>query len=46
MLAIADNLRHFEHMLLGRVFHVCTDHRPLITYFSKLHELTAREVHW
>ena len=46
MLPIADSLRHFKHMLLGRAFHVCTDHRPLITYFSKSRELTAREARW
>ena len=46
MLAIVDSLRHFKHMLLGRDFCVCTDHRPLIMYFSKLRELTAREARW
>ena len=46
MLAIADSLHRFKHMLLGRVFCVCTVHRPLIMYFSKLRELTAREARW
>ena len=46
MLAIEDSLRHFKHMLLGHAFWVCTDHRPLIMYFSKSRELTAHEAHW
>ena len=46
MLAIADNLQHFKHMLVGCAFCVCTNHRPLIMYFSKSHDLTVREVRW
>ena len=29
MLALFLSIRHFCHMLTGRVFHVFTDHRPL-----------------
>ena len=46
MLAIVDCLCHFKHMLLGRSFRVCTDHKPLITYFSKARELSSREARW
>ena len=46
MLGLIDLLRHFKHMLLGREFVVLTDHKPLITFFSKTRQLTGREAHW
>ena len=36
ILAVVDYLRYFKHVLLGHNFVVYTDHKPLITYFSKL----------
>ena len=46
MLAIVDTLRHFCHMLMGREFKVCTDHKPLFNYFGKTQELTPRKARW
>ena len=46
MIAIVDCLRHFKHMLLGHSFRVCTDHKPLIVYFSKACEWTSQEARW
>ena len=46
MLAVVDCLRHFKHVLLGHNFVVYTDHKPLITYFSKSKQLTAQEARW
>ena len=43
MLAVVDFLCYFKHVLLGHNFVVYTDHKPLITYFSKSKQLTAWE---
>ena len=43
MLAVVDCLCYFKHALQGHNFVVYTDHKPLITYFSKSKQLTARE---
>ena len=42
MLAVVACLYHFKHILLGNNFVVYTDHKPLITFFSKSKQLTAR----
>ena len=42
MLAVVDTLCHFHHLLLGRKFKLCTDHRPLVYFFNKASSLSAR----
>ena len=42
MLAVVDSLRHFRYLLLGRNFQLCTDHKPLVYFFSKITALTPR----
>jgi hypothetical protein len=38
LLAAAQTIRHFRHILEGRDFQLWTDHRPLVTAISRISE--------